>query len=58
MEGANHPVQAGMIDPSTALPAAGRAVAYSRDAFGTPVTFMVGQRAFHLDVEGSGMALA
>ena len=37
-------------DPSAALPATGRAVIYSRDAFGAPVTFVDGQRAFHLDV--------
>ena len=37
-------------NPSTTLPATGRAVVYSRDAFGAPVAFVDGQRAFHLDV--------
>ena len=36
-------------DPSTAFPTADRAVAYSRDAFGAPVAFVDGQRAFHLE---------
>ena len=38
------------VESSTAFPPAGRAVTYSRDAFGAPVAFTEGQRAFHLDV--------
>ena len=43
-------------EPLTAHPAAGRAVTHSRGAFGAPVAFVEGQRAFHLDAERPGMA--